>query len=234
MPREPDAGPLRQLSADRRGRAPELLGTDRPHPDTGQAQVRDLQPLVQAPLASSDWGPHPTQAARALGPLSGPGSSIHPDSASQAAVNVEPRAISTQNCACLSINSFFDHTCDSSHQTGVLRRPTGLTVGYRDVPHLHLAHCSDAAAHFGRPVSSRDPAGAGTNLGDVATAASISMGYLSEVERGLKEPSSEVLAGICRALEVDLEELLGAVQLQLRQARAEVVERRYDGFALAA
>lgn len=74
----------------------------------------------------------------------------------------------------------------------------------------------------------------GRNLGVVAKAAAISMGYLSEVERGVKEPSSEVLAGICRALEVDLEGLLEAVQLQLRSARAEVAERRYDGFALAA
>lgn len=60
------------------------------------------------------------------------------------------------------------------------------------------------------------------------------MGYLSEVERGIKEPSSEVLAGICLALEVDLEELLEAALLQLRHVRTEVAERGYDGLALAA
>ena len=68
----------------------------------------------------------------------------------------------------------------------------------------------------------------------MAKAAAISMGYLSEVERGIKEPSSEVLAGICLALQVDLEELLEAALLQLRHVRTEVAERRYDGFALAA
>lgn len=38
--------------------------------------------------------------------------------ASQAAINVEPRAIHTQNSSCLSISSFFDHTLNTSHQDG--------------------------------------------------------------------------------------------------------------------
>jgi len=46
----------------------------------------------------------------------------------EAAVSVEPRAIRTQNSACLSISSFFDHTCNTSPQTGVLRRPIELAV----------------------------------------------------------------------------------------------------------
>ena len=45
-------------------------------------------------------------------------------------------------------------------------------------------------------------------LSDVATAARVSLPYLSEVERGRKEPSSEVLAAVCAALDLALAELL--------------------------
>ena len=41
-------------------------------------------------------------------------------------------------------------------------------------------------------------------LREVSTAARVSLGYLSEVERGQKEASSELLASICRALGVPL------------------------------
>jgi transcriptional regulator with XRE-family HTH domain len=36
----------------------------------------------------------------------------------------------------------------------------------------------------------------------------VSLGYLSEVERGRKEPSSELLAAICEALDIALHDLL--------------------------
>ena len=39
-------------------------------------------------------------------------------------------------------------------------------------------------------------------LRDVSGAARVSLGYLSEVERGQKEASSELLASICDALEL--------------------------------
>ena len=45
-------------------------------------------------------------------------------------------------------------------------------------------------------------------LRDVSRKAKVSLGYLSEVERGRKEPSSELLAAICEALDVALHELL--------------------------
>lgn len=45
-------------------------------------------------------------------------------------------------------------------------------------------------------------------LRDVARRARVSLGYLSEVERGRKEPSSELLAAICEALEIALHDLL--------------------------
>ncbi|GAA2525799.1 hypothetical protein Ahu01nite_087150 [Winogradskya humida] len=45
------------------------------------------------------------------------------------------------------------------------------------------------------------------------------MPYLSEIERGRKEASSEILAGICRALGIDLVDLLEDVRLELLQAK---------------
>lgn len=45
-------------------------------------------------------------------------------------------------------------------------------------------------------------------LREVSTAANVSLGYLSEIERGQKEPSSELLAAICDALGARLSELL--------------------------
>ena len=55
-------------------------------------------------------------------------------------------------------------------------------------------------------------------LRDVSGAARVSLGYLSEVERGQKEASSELLASICDALELELADLLAEVSLELRGA----------------
>jgi transcriptional regulator with XRE-family HTH domain len=54
-------------------------------------------------------------------------------------------------------------------------------------------------------------------LREVSAAARVSLGYLSEVERGQKEPSSELLAAICRALEVELSDLFWEVSTVLRR-----------------
>ena len=54
-------------------------------------------------------------------------------------------------------------------------------------------------------------------LRDVSGAARVSLGYLSEVERGQKEASSELLASICDALELELADLLAEVSDRLRQ-----------------
>jgi transcriptional regulator with XRE-family HTH domain len=51
----------------------------------------------------------------------------------------------------------------------------------------------------------------GRTLADVAKAARVSMPYLSELERGRKEASSEVLAAICDALQIELSDLLADV-----------------------
>ena len=53
-------------------------------------------------------------------------------------------------------------------------------------------------------------------LRDVSGAARVSLGYLSEVERGQKEASSELLASICDALDVELADLLAEVSSGLR------------------
>lgn len=53
--------------------------------------------------------------------------------------------------------------------------------------------------------------GQGRTLRDISSAASVSLGYLSEIERGEKEASSELLAAVCGALELPLSVLLGRV-----------------------
>ena len=51
----------------------------------------------------------------------------------------------------------------------------------------------------------------GRTLSDVSRVARVSVPYLSEIERGRKEASSEILAAICDALWIDLSELLAGV-----------------------
>ena len=48
----------------------------------------------------------------------------------------------------------------------------------------------------------------GRTLREVSASARVSLGYLSEVERGRKEPSSELLNAICDALDVPLSSVL--------------------------
>ena len=55
-------------------------------------------------------------------------------------------------------------------------------------------------------------------LRDVASHARVSLGYLSEVERGQKEASSELLASICQALDVQLSNLLNDVTAQIAKS----------------
>ncbi len=59
----------------------------------------------------------------------------------------------------------------------------------------------------------------GRTLREVAQAAGVSLPYLSEVERGRKEASSEVLAAICRALGIHLADLLEEARDELRRER---------------
>lgn len=54
-------------------------------------------------------------------------------------------------------------------------------------------------------------------LREVSATARVSLGYLSEVERGQKEPSSELLAAIVAALDVELSDLFAEVAVGLRR-----------------
>ncbi len=60
-------------------------------------------------------------------------------------------------------------------------------------------------------------------LREVSAAARVSLGYLSEVERGQKEASSELLASICRALGVRLSDVLREVSESLSVLEPEPV-----------
>lgn len=57
----------------------------------------------------------------------------------------------------------------------------------------------------------------GRTLRDVASAASISLGYLSEVERGQKEASSELLNAICVALDLSLVEIVSTIRTSIER-----------------
>ena len=68
----------------------------------------------------------------------------------------------------------------------------------------------------------------GRTLAEVAKEACVSVPYLSEVERGLKEPSSEVLAAVCDSLRIDLPDLLAEVRRDLTYARTAPLLRLAD------
>lgn len=58
----------------------------------------------------------------------------------------------------------------------------------------------------------------GRTLRQVSADARVSLGYISEVERGQKEASSELLAAICTALDVPLSTVLHEVSEELATA----------------
>jgi transcriptional regulator with XRE-family HTH domain len=63
-------------------------------------------------------------------------------------------------------------------------------------------------------------------LAEVARDACVSVQYLSEVERGRKEPSSEILAAVCDSLGIDLADLVAEVGRNLLADRAPVIQLR--------
>ena len=78
----------------------------------------------------------------------------------------------------------------------------------------------------------------GRTLREVAEAAGVSLTYLSEVERGRKEASSEVLAAAAHALGLGLGDLLSLAQGELTRhsarSRRAVPGSPYNGMCLAA
>ena len=99
--------------------------------------------------------------------------------------------------------------------------PVGTGTNHREAPPSRPAPSLPAPAKAAPPrpllrtalgqVLRRARHSQGRTLADVARAAKVSIQYLSEVERGRKEASSEVLAAICDALEVDLPEVLAEI-----------------------
>lgn len=63
----------------------------------------------------------------------------------------------------------------------------------------------------------------GRTLREVAASARVSLGYLSEVERGRKEASSELLAAICGALGLPMSAVMREVSDEMARAEAAAV-----------
>ena len=82
----------------------------------------------------------------------------------------------------------------------------------------------------------------GMTLRDVSADARVSLGYISEIERGQKEASSELLASLCAALRVPLSDVLREVSsaVAVEEARLELaatpitVARRPDDVVASA
>lgn len=70
-------------------------------------------------------------------------------------------------------------------------------------------------------------------LREISATARVSLGYLSEVERGQKEASSELLAAICRALDVELSDLFLEVSTILRREERMALSGRVAGMSSA-
>jgi len=70
-------------------------------------------------------------------------------------------------------------------------------------------------------------------LRQVSASARVSLGYLSEIERGQKEASSELLAAICTALEVELSDLFAEVSQTLRREEKLLAATRLASVSVA-
>ena len=62
-------------------------------------------------------------------------------------------------------------------------------------------------------------------LRDVSRDAQVSLGYLSELERGQKEASSELLAAVCSALDTPMSELLAGVSAEISKREEFIADR---------
>ena len=83
----------------------------------------------------------------------------------------------------------------------------------------------------------------GMTLRELSAEARVSLGYISEIERGQKEASSELLASLCEAMDLPLSDVLRDVSdavaleeaaLQLAATRIKVITRSGDVVASAA
>src|SRR3954452_11926008 len=63
----------------------------------------------------------------------------------------------------------------------------------------------------------------GMTLRELSSSARVSLGYISEIERGQKEASSELLAALCEALDVPLSGVLREVSAHVALEELELV-----------
>lgn len=107
--------------------------------------------------------------------------------------------------------------------------PRGLTRGARVIPLRPVQASPEPAPDASREPLLRDLVGEvlrqerlaqDRTLKEVADSARISFGYLSELERGRKEASSEVLASAAHALGIGLADVLGRAGAELARRRA--------------
>ncbi|WP_460810238.1 helix-turn-helix domain-containing protein [Nocardioides salsibiostraticola] len=66
----------------------------------------------------------------------------------------------------------------------------------------------------------------GMTLRQVSAEARVSLGYISEIERGQKEASSELLSSLCGALDARLSEVLSEVSVAVAQEEAMLMPTR--------
>jgi len=67
-------------------------------------------------------------------------------------------------------------------------------------------------------------------LRSVAKEATMALGYLSEIERGKKELSSEILNDLTKALHIDLSEVLMLVSIRLAGGVPDTLENLLDEY----
>jgi transcriptional regulator with XRE-family HTH domain len=66
----------------------------------------------------------------------------------------------------------------------------------------------------------------GMTLRELSSSARVSLGYISEIERGQKEASSELLAALCDALDAPLSEVLREVSDSIAVEEARITARQ--------
>lgn len=92
---------------------------------------------------------------------------------------------------------------------------------------LRTAHPIDSPAPLLREllgeVLRRKRSERGRTLREVAETARVSLAYISEVERGQKEASSEILGAVCQALGITILELVSAAAGELSAQRTVAV-----------
>jgi transcriptional regulator with XRE-family HTH domain len=111
----------------------------------------------------------------------------------------------------------------AARDRAVLRRPLPGQARPAVRPAVQRPRVADREPllrHVVGEVLRRERLSQGLRLKDVADAARISMPYLSEIERGRKEASSEVLAAAARALGIGLADLLALAQDDLARFAA--------------